>query len=320
MNPYSGSDFFTFFVVLFHRIGLFLKGELGLAKLASDEVQLIVIGLVAVSSALVGTFLVLKKMTMLANSLSHTILVGIVVSYLILLPFSSEGGMLSVRTFFIAALVTGLITTVLTQLLTHIFRLQEDASIGIVFSTLFALGVVLVTLFTRNTHLGVEAIMGNADALHPNDINMVLWIACGNILCFILFYKEFQIAAFDAPLAKALGCAPALFTYFLMVQTAATAIGAFRSVGVLLVLAFIVGPVLSARLFVKRLPTLLWLACSLGVFSVIIGVALSRHFLTVHGAALSTGGLVVTIIALVYLLLLVVKSRIIRNVVRKIWA
>lgn len=310
MNPYSDADFFSFFTVFFQRLWLIIQGKISIQGLASDEIQLIVISLVAISSALVGSYLVLKKMTMLANSLSHTILLGIIAAYLLLLPFTTGLPILGLKTFFIAALVTGLATTLLTQLLTNVLRLQEDASIGLVFSTLFALGVVLVTLFTRNTHLGVEAIMGNADALHADDIQMIFWITCGNLFCILLFYKQFQIAAFDPALARALGCKPNLFNYLLMIQTAATSIGAFRSVGVLLVLAFLVAPSLSAKLFVHRLKNLLWLSAGIGVGSTIIGVALSRHFLTVHEIPLSTGGLIVAMIALVYLLLLMIKSAI----------
>lgn len=320
MNPYSGTDFFGFLFLLLHRAWLFITGDLPFSKLATDEVQLLVLSLVAISSALVGSFLVLKKMAMLANSLSHTILVGIVCAYLLMIPFSSGGALLTVKTFLIASLLTGLVTTLLTQLLTQVLRLQEDASIGLVFSTLFALGVVLVTLFTRNTHLGVEAIMGNVDALHLDDVRLIFWITCGNLICLLLFYKEFKIAAFDPPLARSLGTLPGCFNYLLMVQTAATAIGAFRSVGVLLVLAFLVGPVLTARLMTVRLKTLLWMASLLGIFASVIGVALSRHFLSVYDAPLSTGGIVVMIIALVYLLvlMLVYSLRNNRKVARKV--
>lgn len=308
VSPYSGVDFFEFFLVFFERMGLFCMGKLPIGQLATDEVQVAVLILVSISSALVGSFLVLKKMAMLANSLSHTILVGIVGAYLITLPFGGGAPLFSVQTFFIAALLTGLLTTSLTHLLTHGLKLQEDASIGLVFSTLFAVGVVLVTLFTRNTHLGVEAIMGNVDALHPDDLRLIFWITIGNILIFSLFYKEFKATGFDPSLARSIGISPGVFNYLLMVQTAATAIGAFRSVGVLLVLAFFVGPVLTARLFIFRLGPLLLVAALFGVLSSVIAVALARHFLSVHRLPLSTGGLVVVMIALVYLLLLMLLS------------
>jgi manganese/zinc/iron transport system permease protein len=304
MNPYWGKDFFGFLALFATRIGKFLTGGLSFQELASDEIQILVLILVALSTALVGTFLVLKQMAMLANSISHTVLFGITIAFLVTLAFSEEAKMITMTTLLIASLITGVITSLLTQLLTHLVGLQEDASIGLVFTTLFALGVVLVTLYTRNAHIGVEAVMGNVDALHPNDLKLVFWVTLGNFACVLLFYKEYKITAFDSPLARSLGISPAFFNYLLMVQTSATVIGAFRSIGVLLVLAFLVGPVLAARLLVVRLGTLIWLSCGLGVLASVMGVAFSRHFLSVYEVPLSTGGLVVTLIALIYLLLL----------------
>lgn len=304
ITPYWGKNFFEFFSLLFQRLLLWLRGDLPLSQLASDEIQLLVLMIVALSSSLVGVFLVLKRMTMLANSLSHTLLLGIVLAYIILGPFSSLSGeethAISLTTLLVASLATALLTTLLTQLLTHVMRLQEDASIGLVFTTLFALGIVLVTVFTRNAHIGTEVIMGNVDALHFDDLKLVFWVALVDLLILGLFYKEFQITAFDGQLASALGFSPALFNYILMILVAGTAIGAFRAVGVLLVLAFLVGPPLTARLLTPHLKTLILLAAAIGVFCSLIGVALARHILSVYHAPLSTGGLVVTLIGLTY--------------------
>ena len=312
MNPYSDSNFLTFFTTLLSRLMQFFSGRLALADLASDEVQLIVLSFISLSSAIVGSFLVLRKMTMLANSLSHTILLGIVLAFLLVMPFSNGSSFLSVQTLLIASLLTALVTALLTQFFTYLLKLQEDASIGLVFTTLFALGVVLVTLFTRNTHLDVEAVMGNADALHPDDIQFVFWIALANLALLLLFYKQMQATAFDASLSRFLGISSSFFSYLLMVQTSATVIGAFRSVGVLLVLAFLVGPALIARLFSIRLRGQLWIASLIGIFSSLFGVALSRHMLSAYEMPLSTAGLVVTVIALFYvfsLLLITLKKR-----------
>lgn len=302
MNPYWGKDFFGFFVTLWHR----LMGDLPLPALASDEVQLLVLAGVAISSALIGTFLTLKRMTMLANSLSHTVLLGIVVAHL--LTFSTSFLTPDLSTLILASLLTALITAFLTQLLTEGMKLQEDASIGLVFTSLFALGVVLVTVFTRNSHIGLEVIMGNVDALHPDDLKFV-GVTLGLDLLAILFcFKEFKITAFDPSLASSLGIRPSFFNYFLMILTSATVISAFRAVGVILVLAFLVGPTLTARLWTCRLKTLLALASFLGVICAMVGVALSRHLLTVYQMPLSTGGLVVALLGLAYLLSLTFRS------------
>lgn len=309
LNPYFNKDLFSFFLLFFQRMGELLIGRIGFADLASDEVQILVLALVAIASALVGTFLVLKKMTMLANSLSHTILLGIVIAYIVLIPFTSSSEMhshsISIQVLLIASLVTGLVTTLLTQMLTDVLKLQEDASTGLVFTTLFALGIVLVTVFTRNTHLGTEAIMGNVDALHVHDLKLILGIALFDFAVIALFFKEFKMTTFDPSFASAQGVSGSLFNYLLMVLTSATVIGAFRAVGVLLVLAFLVGPVLTARLFTHRLKKLLILAAAIGVGASLFSVALARHLLTVHHLPLSTSGLVATVLGAIYFICLI---------------
>jgi manganese/zinc/iron transport system permease protein len=313
MNPYTGKTLLGYFGLLFSRLGMLLEGKLALSDLATDEVQILVLIGLAIASSCIGVFLVLKKMTMLANSLSHTILFGIVLAYLFIAPFSShsEGDsyQLNFEVLFIGALLTGLITAVCTQLLTHFIKLQEDASIGLVFTTFFALGIVLVTLFTRNAHIGTEVVLGNIDALHFDDLKIMVGITVLNVCVIGLFFKEFQITAFDPLMAASVGVFPSLFNYLLIVLTAGTAIASFRAVGVLLFLAFLVGPVLTARLFTDRLKPLIFLSIAIGVLSSVLGAGLARHFLTVYHMPLSTAGLVVCTMATFYLLSLLFSIR-----------
>ena len=292
MNPYTGQSFFGFFGVLFKRIFLVLKGDAN--SLASDEVQLLVLIMIALSSALVGTFLVLKKMTMLANSLSHTVLLGIVGAFLIT---RAEGiYTISVPTLLIGALITALCTTFSTEFLHKKLRLQEDTSIGLIFTAFFALGVVLVTTLSRNSHLGIEAIMGNVDALHPSDVKQVFYLFLFNGALVFLFFRRLELLAFDSQLARNMGISLIFFNYLLMFQTALTAIGSFRAVGAFLFLAFLVAPVLTARFFTHRLKPLLFLAGGIGILAAAFSVALSRHVLSVYHIPLSTSGLAATVL------------------------
>lgn len=306
INPYTGQSFFGFFRELLIRLYAFITGKLPINALVSDEIQIIVLMCVAASAALVGTFLVLRKMTMLANSLSHTILLGIVVAFVLtqdtFLNTDGHYHSINIQVMLIASLVVGVLTAFLTEFLTKTARLQEDASTGIVFTSLFALGIVLITLLTRNAHVGTEVVMGNVDALHLEDCKLVLIILGFNIFLCSIFFKEYKITTFDPALARSLGISTLFFNYLLMVQTSATTIGAFRAVGVLMVLAFIIGPVLTARLLVHQLKTLLWLAVGLGCLASLLGVAISRHFLSVYGIALSTSGIVVCVIVAQFLL------------------
>ncbi|GAB4226087.1 MAG: metal ABC transporter permease [Chlamydiales bacterium] len=297
-NPYYGQDFFGFFSQLISRIFQYLTGNEAMT-LTTDEVQLIVLLGVATSTALVGTFLILRRMTMLANSLSHTILIGIVGVFI----FSQKGPVnhglettINIQAMLVAAILTGLATAFLTEFLIKKVGLQADASTGLVFTTLFAVGITLVTLLTRSAHIGTEVVMGNADALHVDDCSLIGVILLLNIALMVIFFKEYKITTFDRALAIALGYSAVFFDYLLMAQVSITAIGAFRAVGVLMVLAFITGPPLIARMWTNTLKRVLYYAVFIGCMASLIGVALSRHLLSVHGIALTTGGVVVCVI------------------------
>ena len=305
-NPYSGETFFGVLLQLVLRLWAFIRGELSLDQLASDEIQIIVLIGVAISSALVGSFLVLRKMTMLAHSLSHTILVGIVLAFLWvhhgLAEQAEHAGKIDIHIMLLAALIMGLITAFLTEFLTKSARLQEDASTGLVFTTLFAIGVIALTVLTRNAHIGTEVIMGSVDSLQLNDGELVYTVLAINIVLFILFFKEFAITSFDSGLARALGLAPMIFNYLLMAQVSLTAIGAFRAVGVLMVLSFFTGPPLTAYLLTHNLKRMLVLSALIGVIASVLGVAITRHILTYYGIPLSTAGVVVCTIVALYII------------------
>lgn len=304
INPYRDADFFGFFSVFFQRIISFCMGQADMAALASDEIQILVLLGLSLCCAPLGFFLVYRKMTMMANALCHTILLGLVIAFLIVRAATAShmGAMplLSVNVLVIASLATALITTFLIQLLIQKARVQEDASIGIVFTTLFALGVVLVTLYTKNMHLGTEAIMGNIDALDRDDVSLLFRVALLNILFFSLLFRGFTVSTFDPLFSQSIGFPVKLLSYILMALCAATSIAAFRAVGVLLVLTFFVAPALMARLLTKRLWPMLSLCFVLPALISLLGVALSRHILSVYDAPISTSGLVVTLFGLTY--------------------
>lgn len=256
-----------------------------------------VLGAIAIACGLIGPFLVLKKMAMFANSLSHTVLLGIALAFLI-----TGGALFNLSHLLIGAFLAALMTALFTGGLIKVFRLQADASIGLVFTALFALGITVVTLYMRDAHLGIEAVMGNADILQFSDLKFAASLVGLNLAAIALFYKQFQLASFDPNLAKTMGIRASVYHFLLLFLAAATCIGAFRAVGVLLVLAFLVGPFLTARLFCHSLPKLLIFTPAIGVFASILGVVISRACLDYLGLALSTGGIVTVLIGLIYAL------------------
>lgn len=269
----------------------------------TDLLQMAVLSAIAISCGLISPFLVLRRMTMFANSLSHTILLGIAIAFLL------TGSLFALPSLLIGALLAALMTALFTAALVRLFRLQEDASIGLVFTALFALGITVVTLFTRDVHIGIEAVMGNADIIQWADLKLSLSLVGLNLAAILLFYKQFQITSFDSNLAKTLKIPSSIFHFFLLFLVAITCIGAFRAVGVLLVLAFLVGPFLTARLLSHRLPWLLLLTPLIGVAASILGVLLSRVSFEVFALPLSTGGIVATLIGLIYVFVRCLVSR-----------
>jgi manganese/zinc/iron transport system permease protein len=304
VNPYTAQDFFSFFVVLCKRIV-----TLEIIAPVSDEIQCLTLILLGISLSFLGSFLVVRKMTMLANALSHTLLVGIVIAFILLQSFLGEKlfsePFASMKVLWIGAILTGFLTTLCTELLTRVFRVQEDASIGLVFTTLFALGVFLVTLYTRNVHLGVEAIMGNIDALHIHDLYNVGFFALITFGVYLVFFRGLFTVAFDTSFAKSI-CFPVNgLNYLLMIITAGGAIAAFRVVGVLLFLALLVGPVLVARLYTPYFKRIILYSSIITAALGAISVALSRHILTVFRIPLSTSGIFVTLLFLLYITCLI---------------
>lgn len=263
----------------------------------TDGIQIAVLSAIAISCGLLGPFLVLKRLAMFANSLSHTILLGIAIAFLV-----AGGALFDLPNLLIGALLAALMTAFLTGGLVRFFRLQEDASIGLVFTALFAAGITVVTLFTRDVHLGIEAVMGNADILQWSDLKLALSLALLNFAAIFLFYRHFQLISFDANAPRS------FFNFLLLFLIATTCVGAFRAIGVLLVLAFLVGPFLTARLFCHRLPWLLFWTPVIGILASVAGVLLSRALLNIFDLPLSTGGLVAVMIGLFYVIAKCVTS------------
>lgn len=296
-NPYSGTHFFEFIQTFIKRFFcLFQKGPI-----ASDELQILALTLISTSAAMVGVFLIYKKMTMLANALSHSVLFGIAITYLILrLSFQHINPAINFKAMMLAALSTGFLTAFLSTLISRISRLQKDAAIGLVFSTLFALGVILICLFSRNAHIGTELVVGNVDALHSRDLPNIFFIFITNFLLIALFFRGLKLSTFDPIFSHLIGLRLSFYHYLVIFLLSITAIGAFKAIGVVLVLSFFIVPPLTGRLFAHTLQKQILVACFVGALSSFIGVALSRHLLSVHQVALSTAGITVLTLYAVY--------------------
>lgn len=269
------------------------------------EIQFIAI-VVAVACAVPGVFLVLRRVALLSDAISHSILPGIVIAFFLTSDLSSPLLMLG-------ATMTGVLTVFLVELLSRTGRVKEDAAIGLVFPFLFSIGVILIARFAGNVHLDTDAVLLGELAFAPFDRLVVLGWDVGprslfvmlcilvlNVAFVALLYKELKLSTFDTALAAALGFAPGLIHYGLMVLVSLTAVGAFDAVGSVLVVAFMIAPPAAAYLLVNRLSSLIYLSAGFAAASAIIGYWIA-HLLdaSIAGCMASVAGL---IFALCYLL------------------
>lgn len=240
------------------------------------EIQAIAV-LVAVSCALVGVFLVLRRMALLSDAISHTVLLGIVLGF-----FATRS--LTSPFLVIAATATGVLTVGLVELLRRTRLVKEDAAIGLVFPALFSVAVILIARYADKVHLDTDAVLLGELAFAPfrrlevggTDLGPItLWLMGGVLaldLAFVLlFYKELKLTTFDAALAASLGIAPAVVQYAFMTLVSITAVGAFDAVGSILVVALMIAPPSAAYLLSDRLPVVIGLSALLGALAAIGG-------------------------------------------------
>jgi manganese/zinc/iron transport system permease protein len=246
------------------------------------EAEIIIIAsLVAITCAVPGVFLVLRKMSLMSDAISHSILLGIIIAFFLTQSLSSP-------LLIVGAALTGVLTVSLTELLVNTRKVKEDAAIGLVFPALFSIAVILISKFAKNVHIDMDAVLLGEVAFAPFNrltlfgINLPesLWVMgtifIVNLIFIILFYKEMKLATFDAGLAAALGFFPGILHYALMSLVSITAVGAFDVVGSVLVVAFIIAPAGAAYLLTEKLHSMIFLSAGIGVLSTITGYGLAR--------------------------------------------
>ncbi|MFO0900584.1 MAG: metal ABC transporter permease [Pirellulales bacterium] len=245
----------------------------------SSEIALwtMAIGVAAnLSSALVGCFLVLRRTSLLGDAISHAVLPGIVAGFLLT-------GVLGGWPALLGALVFGVLTSLLTQTLHELGRVPEDASMGVVFTSLFALGVVLITRFAAHVDLDPGCVLYGLLEFAPLDtvrlagadvpralltLGPVLLLTVGFVA---VLWKELKIASFDPGLATAMGFSARLIHYLLMCLVALVVVASFEAVGSILVVAMLIVPGATAHLLTDRLGWLLVWAAVVAVVSAIGG-------------------------------------------------
>jgi manganese/iron transport system permease protein len=239
---------------------------------------LIAAGLVGVICAIVGTFIVLRGMAFFGDALSHTILPGIAVGYLV------SGG--AREPLFWWALATAVISALGIGAISRGTRIREDTAIGIIFAGMFALGIAMISTVRSYTVDLTHFLFGDVLGVSNTDLLVTAAFGAVILLLVVAFYKEFVVISFDPLLAATLRLPNRLLEYLLLVLLAVTIVVSLQTVGVALMVAMLVTPAATAYLLTRRLPVMMALAALIGAVSGIVGLYLSYYANIASGAAI----------------------------------
>ncbi|MEM1407175.1 MAG: metal ABC transporter permease [Bacteroidota bacterium] len=263
-------------------------------------VQIILAGsLVAISCGLLGCYLILRKMAMVGDAISHAVLPGIVIAFLL-------HGSRDSLTMLVGAGIIGIATTFLIEFFHKKGQLQTDASIGVTFTWLFAVGVILISAYAGQVDLDQDCVLYGEIAYVPIDLWItdagtimgprVMYIAGSVLLIVLIFigfgYKELFLTTFDPSFAAAIGISTSLWHYLLMGAVSLTTVASFEAVGAILVVALLIAPPATAYLLTENLKKMMVISAVLGVL-----ISASGYYLatgldgSIAGAMASMAGL-----------------------------
>lgn len=279
---------------------------------------LVILIITAFACAVIGVFAVLRNIAMISDAISHSILLGIVVAYMITQNIDSPF-------LFIGAAVMGIITVYSTELILKFSKMKEDSAIGIIFPLFFSLGVILLSKFLSKTHLCVDTVIMGEVLMAPfrrtnflgidmsvsmRNLSLVFML---NIFFILIFYKELKASTFDREFAKISGISILLINYLIATLVSITAVAAFDAVGTILVISFLIAPAASAYLVCKRLSRMILFSLVYAFFNTLIG------FLIAIKINLNISGMICFVSGLSFFLtVLLNKNGIITGILRRI--
>lgn len=280
---------------------------------ANDLHIILVGGLCAMACALPGTFLLLRRMSMMGDAISHAVLPGLAIAFLI------SGTRTSWWMFFGAA-IAGVLTALFTQWITRFGKVERGAAMGIVFTTLFAIGLILIKQTADDVDLDAGCVLYGALEYTPLNLvtlfeteTLILEVPHAalvigatllfNIIVIGLFFKEFTMASFDPGLAETQGFRPRLMHYLLMTLVAVTTVAAFEAVGSIIVIAMLIVPPATAFLITRKLPALIAISLIVALLSAILGQISSQALPHLFGLPETTSsGMMATASGFLFLL------------------
>lgn len=278
--------------------------------------------LVATACGLVGNYLILRRMALVGDAISHSVLPGLVIAFLLARTRNPA-------VMFFGALVAGIATTMLIEAIHKKSRVKQDAAIGITFSSLFAIGVILVSQYASKIDLDQECVLygeigtipldgpyvqiGSLVLGPPSLVRMGVVTVIVAVLVLV-FYKELLVSSFDPALAFSLGINATFVHYALMSVLSVVVVSAFESVGAILVIAMLILPGATASLLSSRLPVVLGLSVMHAAVSSVLGLHLGLWLdCSIAGAMVVMGGVLFAVAWSLRLLRLALQRRVVTS-------
>lgn len=228
--------------------------------------------LVAVACAVLGCWLYVRRLSMMSDALSHIVVPGIALGFMI------SGGRES-GAMLIGAAFAGIVASLLISALQRRTRVKEDAAMGVTYTALFAVGVILINKVARNVHLDPDCVLfGNVLGV-PDSAFLMMSVLCAVVIAVTLaLYRPLLVSSFDPALAAAIGLPVLALHHGLMALLSLTAVASFEAVGAVLVVALMIAPAATAHLLTDRMPRMLALAVVHGLLSALLGIYLAVWF------------------------------------------
>ena len=253
-----------------------LSEPLGYAFIQRGMLALILVGSI---NAVVGCFVVVRGMAFFGDALSHAVLPGIAISY------TASGGYVG-SNLFVGGLGAGIVSALVIAWLTRNKELKEDSAIAIVFVTMFALGIAIVSTQGSYTADLTHILFGSINGISENDLLLMATMAAVVAVIIVLLYKEFLVISFDLSLAHSLRLPVEILRLTLLILIAVTIVFSLQAVGIALMLALLITPAATARLLVKRLHHMIVIACLIGIVSGVVGFYASYYLDIPSGACI----------------------------------
>ncbi|MDV5993560.1 metal ABC transporter permease [Streptococcus canis] len=259
----------------------FFEGLMSYHFLQNALITAIVIGIV---SGAVGCFIILRSMSLMGDAISHAVLPGVALSFILGINF------------FIGAIVFGLLASVIITYIKENSVIKGDTAIGITFSSFLALGVILIGVANSSTDL-FHILFGNILAVQDSDKWITIGVSVLVLGVIILFFKELLITSFDPILAKSMGMNVNAYHYLLMILLTLVAVTAMQSVGTILIVALLITPAATAYLYANSLKVMLVISSSLGALTSILGLYLGYTFNVAAGSSIVLTSAVIFLIS-----------------------